>query len=67
MTGLVHIAYASEATIDFSDAALRRLLEDARRHNATIRVTGMLLLVEGMAHRLLSGFRDGRWRAHVGD
>ena len=55
MSSLIHVAYASEASIEFSNQAVQRLLEDARRNNAAIGVTGILLLVDRSFFQVLEG------------
>jgi hypothetical protein len=52
---LIHVAYASEATADFSDPAVRLLIEGARRKNATVGITGILLLVDRSFFQVLEG------------
>ena len=58
MSSLIHVSYASEASIEFSNEAVRRLLEDARRNNAAIGVTGILLLVDRSFFQVLEGEPD---------
>jgi hypothetical protein len=55
VSALIHIAYVSEATVDFSDGDVRWLLERARMHNASIGVTGILLLVGRSFFQILEG------------
>ncbi len=55
MSALIHVAYASEASVEFSNEALRHLLEGARRNNAAIGVTGILLLVDRSFFQVLEG------------
>jgi hypothetical protein len=55
MSSLIHVAYASEASTEFSNEAVRRLLDDARRNNAAIGVTGILLLVDRSFFQVLEG------------
>ncbi|MCA9252039.1 MAG: BLUF domain-containing protein [Phycisphaerae bacterium] len=52
---LVHLIYASAATEPFSDEALLELLAKARRNNASLGVTGMLLYSEGSFFQVLEG------------
>jgi hypothetical protein len=55
MTTLIRLVYASEATVDFSDREVRELLERARRRNASLGVTGILLLVGRSFFQVLEG------------
>ncbi len=55
MSDLIHVAYASEASIEFSNEAVRHLVEEARRNNAAIGVTGILLLVDRSFFQVLEG------------
>ena len=55
MSALIHVAYASEATIELSDNAVRELLEGARRKNEAVDVTGILLLVDRSFFQVLEG------------
>ena len=58
MSPLIHVAYASEASGEFSNQAVRNLLEGARRNNAAIGVTGILLLVGASFFQVLEGELD---------
>jgi len=58
MSPLVHVAYASEACVELPDQAVRDLLESARRNNAAIGVTGMMLLVGASFFQILEGELD---------
>lgn len=55
---LVHVIYASAATIEFDDAALTALLKQARENNARLGVTGMLLYTGGDFIQVLEGAQD---------
>jgi hypothetical protein len=55
MVPLVHVVYASEATTEFTDKAVRELLERARRNNAALGITGILLLVGRSFFQILEG------------
>ena len=52
---MIYIIYMSSATRAFSTADLSKLLEKARRNNAKLNVTGMLLYKEGNFLQLLEG------------
>jgi Sensors of blue-light using FAD len=70
MTALEHVAYASEATLDFSDEKVRALLAGARAKNAALGVTGMLLLVDRSFFQILEGAPDaveGLYEKILGD
>lgn len=54
-SSLIHLIYASAATIEFSDQDLIRLLKKARTHNASQDITGMLLYCEGSFFQVLEG------------
>ncbi len=54
---LVQLVYASAATVAFDDAKLESLLERARRHNAAIDVTGVLLFQDATFFQVLEGRR----------
>jgi len=58
MKSTIHLAYASAATIPFSEAMVRELLSRARAHNASINVTGILLYTSGSFFQLLEGEAD---------
>lgn len=55
MNQLIHLIYASAATVQFDDSELIALLSQARRYNASIDVTGMLLHCEGSFFQVLEG------------
>lgn len=55
MSALMHLIYSSAATQPFSNEALADLLSLARRKNATLGVTGMLLHVDGSFLQVLEG------------
>jgi hypothetical protein len=55
MSTLIHIVYVSEAIVEFSDTDIRALLQRARAHNASIEVTGILLLVGRSFFQILEG------------
>lgn len=50
-----HIIYLSWATAPFSDEQLRALLQEARSHNASLGVTGMLVYGNGCFLQVLEG------------
>jgi hypothetical protein len=52
---LIHCIYASSATITFNKGALNDLLEAARRNNANLNVSGMLLYQNGTFFQVLEG------------
>ena len=52
---LVHCIYASAAVKDFSKKELQTLLAKARRNNARLQVTGMLLYHEQSFFQVLEG------------
>jgi hypothetical protein len=58
MSPLIHVAYASQAAIEFSNEAVRQLLEKARLKNEAIGITGLLLLVERSFFQVLEGESD---------
>ena len=58
MVDLVHVVYASEAAVPFNDQAVRDLLAGARRRNAEVDVTGILLLVDRSFFQILEGAPD---------
>lgn len=58
MPTLMHLIYSSAATQAFSNEALAELLTGARRKNATLGVTGMLLHVDGSFLQVLEGETD---------
>lgn len=55
---LYHLLYLSSAIERFDDAALAALLELARRNNAAVGVTGMLLYADGNFIQYLEGEAD---------
>jgi hypothetical protein len=55
MDSLVHCIWSSTAADDFGDAALLRLLEQARTSNEQAGVTGMLLYSRGCFFQVLEG------------
>jgi hypothetical protein len=52
---LVHVVYASAATVPFSDYELQELLAKARSTNAALNVSGMLLHLDGSFFQVLEG------------
>jgi Sensors of blue-light using FAD len=73
MPNLIHLAYVSEATTDVSTEAIRTILDVARKNNASLDVTGVLLLVGRSFFQILEGEPDtvtalfekiGRNKAH---
>lgn len=50
-----HIIYLSWATTPFSDEQLHTLLQEARSHNASVGVTGMLVYGNGCFMQVLEG------------
>ena len=55
MSSLSHLIYASAATSDLSDDALKALLQKARATNAELGVTGLLLYAGGDFIQILEG------------
>ena len=55
MSELMHLIYASKATIDFSDDDIVDLLTKARKNNQSLNVTGMLLFEKGSFLQVLEG------------
>lgn len=55
MSPLVHVIYASAATVSFDEASLSELLRKARANNARLGVTGMLLYTAGNFMQVLEG------------
>lgn len=55
MIELTHLIYCSTANQDFNDEALEALLDNARSHNMTIDVTGMLLYENGSFFQVIEG------------
>ncbi len=58
MPTLMHLIYSSAATQTLSNESLAELLSKARRKNATLGVTGMLLHVDGSFLQVLEGEAD---------
>jgi EAL domain-containing protein (putative c-di-GMP-specific phosphodiesterase class I) len=58
MPTLMHLIYSSAATQPLSNEALAELLARARRKNAALGVTGMLLYVDGSFLQVLEGESD---------
>ena len=58
MGSLIHCIYASSATGDFDESALRALLRTTRAANARRGVTGMLIHCEGSFFQVLEGDAD---------
>jgi hypothetical protein len=52
---LIHVVYASEAAIEFSDQQIRVLLEHARRTNKAAHISGILLLADRSFFQILEG------------
>ena len=55
---ITQLVYASAATVEFSSEDLDTLLEGARKNNATLGVTGMLLFKDGSFFQVLEGEAD---------
>ncbi|MEO6080473.1 MAG: BLUF domain-containing protein [Steroidobacteraceae bacterium] len=55
MPQLVHCIYASRASPSFEEHDIPALLEAARRNNASLGITGVLLYVEGNFFQVLEG------------
>lgn len=55
MESLIHLIYASAATDEVDDQQLAALLSAARRTNAALGVTGMLLFADGTFFQVLEG------------
>lgn len=55
MSDLIHLIYASKATIDFSEDDIVYLLAKARKNNNSLNVTGMLLFDKGSFLQILEG------------
>lgn len=55
MSDLIHLIYNSAAIGDFADENLESLLSQARKQNASLNVTGMLLYVDGCFFQILEG------------
>lgn len=54
---LGHIIYASTASSDFDEVALRKVLDGARRNNAAKSISGLLLFSSGYFFQVLEGER----------
>lgn len=52
---LIHCVYASAATRDLDTEELKAILEAARKNNARLGLTGMLLYAEGSFFQVLEG------------
>ncbi len=52
---MLSIVYISSATPPFSEAALSALLEQSRKNNARLQITGILLYKDGDIMQLLEG------------
>lgn len=52
---LIHLIYASAATVDPGDAELAELLRRSRRNNTRVGLTGMLLFTQGSFFQVLEG------------
>lgn len=57
MNSLIHLMYASTATVGLTDADMTGLLRHARRQNESVGVTGMLLCTDGSFFQVLEGAR----------
>ncbi|RVU81748.1 BLUF domain-containing protein [Leucothrix sargassi] len=55
MRNLMNLIYASKAVDDFSNDDIVRLLTRARKRNASLKVTGMLLYDSGSFFQVLEG------------
>lgn len=55
MEQLAHLIYVSAATQSMEEAALMKLLANARENNQRLNVTGMLLYSEGTFFQVLEG------------
>lgn len=55
---LIHRIYASTATQSFDEAQLAQLMHQARRRNAQLGLTGMLLHAEGSFFQVLEGLPE---------
>ncbi|MCA9058063.1 MAG: BLUF domain-containing protein, partial [Planctomycetaceae bacterium] len=52
---LVHLIYASAATVEFTHEDILALLKQAKAKNAPLGVTGMLLYEDGSFFQVLEG------------
>jgi hypothetical protein len=55
---LIHCIYASSATHAFKEDDIASILEQSRRNNAGLGITGMLLHIEGSLFQVLEGDAD---------
>lgn len=55
MSHLVHVVYSNEAAHGLTEDAVRQMLDRARAHNAEVRITGMLLLVDRSFFQVIEG------------
>lgn len=55
MVQLIHLIYASVATLDFGEAQLAELLQQSREANKRLGLTGILLYSEGSFFQVLEG------------
>jgi hypothetical protein len=55
VSDLVHLAYVSAATAEYTDDALLRILRTAREWNEQVGVTGMLVYADGSFMQVLEG------------
>jgi len=55
MSQLIHLVYSSDASVAFSDLAVKALLEGARRNNSALGVTGVLLHIDSSFLQVLEG------------
>lgn len=62
---LIHLVYVSSATQPFSSAQLVALLDKARRNNAPVGVTGLLLYRDGNFMQVLEGEPDAVAKIHA--
>lgn len=58
MSDLIQLVYVSQATKDFEDAELTRLLEGIRPNNGKLGISGMLLYDGGAFMQVLEGDRE---------
>ena len=52
---ILKLIYISDATVDFSDEDLKKLLEKARTNNQRIGITGMMIYAGGKFFQVLEG------------
>jgi hypothetical protein len=62
--GLIHLVYVSSASQPFSSDELVALLDQARRKNASLGVTGLLLYRDGNFMQVLEGEQDAVTKIH---